>query len=118
MLGFIQVQSWDVSITEKGHLFIAASPKVRKKMLRDIIIQFDIFRKIADVIKQSENGHMRKDELLEFISANDATTTINNDELNDFDWIIEWGREALILNYNANTENISLRQRSLSMLPN
>jgi hypothetical protein len=119
MLGFIQVQSGDVSITEKGHLFIAASPKVRKKVLRDIIIQFDIFRKIVDLIKQSENGHIRKDELLEFISVNnDATTAItNNDELNDFDWIIEWGREALILNYNANTENIALRQRNLSMVP-
>ncbi|HZA06868.1 MAG TPA: AAA-associated domain-containing protein [Nitrososphaeraceae archaeon] len=115
MLGFIQVQSGDVSITQKGHLFIAASPKVRKKMLRDIIIQFDIFRKLIDLVKQSENGHIRKDEVLEFISANDITTT-NNDELNDFDWIIEWGREALILNYNANTETISLRQRNLSIL--
>jgi hypothetical protein len=73
----------------------------------------------VDLIKQSENGHIRKDELLEFISVNnDATTAItNNDELNDFDWIIEWGREALILNYNANTENIALRQRNLSMVP-
>jgi len=118
MLGFLQVQSGDVSITEKGHLFIAASPKVRKKILRDIIIQFDVFRKIADLIKQSENGHIKKDELLEFISANDSATTTNKDELNFFDWIIEWGREALILNYNANTENIALRQRSLSMLSN
>ena len=118
MLGFIQVQSGDVSITEKGHLFIAASPKVRKKMLRDIIIQFDIFSKIVGLIRESENGHIKKDELLEFISANDATTSTNNDELNEFDWIIEWGREALVLNYNANTENIALRQRSLSMLPN
>jgi hypothetical protein len=117
MLGFIQVQSGDVSITEKGHLFIAASPKVRKKMLCDIIIQFDIFQKIVELIKQSENGHIRKDELLEFISANDATATTNNDELSDFDWIIEWGREALILTYNANKENIALRQHSLSMVP-
>jgi hypothetical protein len=116
MLGFIQVQSGDVSITEKGHLFIAASPKVRKKVLRDIIIQFETFRKIVDLIKQNEKGHIRKHELLEFISTNDSTTATNNNELSDFDWIIEWGREALILNYNANTENISLRQRNLSML--
>lgn len=116
MLGFIQVQAGDVSITEKGHLFMAASPKVRKKMLRDIIIKFDIFKKLVDLVKQSENGHIRKSEVLELISASDTTTT-NNDDLIDFDWIIEWGREALILNYNANTENITLRQRSLSMLP-
>lgn len=116
MLGFIQVQAGDVSITEKGHLFMAASPKVRKKMLRDIIIKFDIFKKLVDLVKQSENGYIRKSEVVELISGSDTTTT-NNDDLNDFDWIIEWGREALILNYNANTENIALRQRSLSMLP-
>ena len=114
MLGFIQVQSGDVSVTEKGHLFIAASPKVRKKMLREIIIQLDIFRKLVDLIKRSENWRIRKDEVLEFISASDAITTTNNDDMSEFDWIIEWGREALILNYNANTENISLRQRNLS----
>jgi hypothetical protein len=85
-------------------------------MLRDIIIKFDIFKKLVDLVKKSENGHIRKSEVLELISASDTTTT-NNDDLNDFDWIIEWGREALILNYNANTENIALRQRSLSMLP-
>lgn len=118
MLGFIQVQSGDVSITEKGHLFIAASPKVRKKTLRDIIISFDIFRKIVDLIKQSENGYIRKNELLEFIYTDHTTNTANNDEFTDFDWIIEWGREALILNYNANTENIALRQHRVSMLPN
>ena len=116
MLGFIQVKSGDVSITEKGHLFMSASPKVRKKMLHDIIIKFDIFKKLVDLVKQSENGYIRKSEVLELISASDTTTT-NNDGLNDFDWIIEWGREALILNYNANTENIALRKRSLSMLP-
>ena len=88
MLGFIQVQvqSGDVAITEKWHLFIAASPKVRKKMLRDIIIQFNAFRKIVDLIKESENGHVKKDELLEFISANGATPTTNSDELDHFDW--------------------------------
>lgn len=32
MLGLIQVSAGDVSITEKGHLFIVASPKVRKNV--------------------------------------------------------------------------------------
>lgn len=110
MLGLVQVQSGDVSITEKGHLFIAASPKVRNKMLRDIIIKFEIFRKLIDLIKQSDKGHITKNEVLEFISNHDITAT-NTDDLNDFEWIIEWGRQSLILNYNANTENIALRQQ-------
>lgn len=109
MLGLIQVQAGDVSITEKGHLFIVASPKVRKKIMREIIIKFDIFRKLVDLIKLNKDGYITKNEVLQFISRHDAATA-NNDHLNDFDWIIEWGRQALILNYNANTESIALRQ--------
>lgn len=111
MLGLVTVQSGDVSLTERGHLFIAASPKVRKKILRDIIINMDVFQKLLDLIKQSEKGHISKEELLEFISE---TYTADTDEgsLNDFDWIIEWGRQALILNYNANTETIVIRQQN------
>ncbi len=110
MLELVQVHSGDVSITEKGHLFIAASPKVRKKILRDIIANLDIFRKLIALIKQSDKGHITKEDLLEFISNSDNTIT-DNDYLNEFDWIIEWGRQALILDYNANTENIALRQQ-------
>ena len=54
MLGLIQVSTGDVSITEKGHLFIVASPKVRKKMLRDVVINLDIFKKLIDLVKQSD----------------------------------------------------------------
>jgi NitT/TauT family transport system ATP-binding protein len=52
MLGLINVLKGEVSITEKGHLFIAATPKVRKKMLKDIIANFDIFKKIVDLISK------------------------------------------------------------------
>ena len=52
LLGIIQVQSGDVSITEKGYLLLAASPKGRKKILRDILIKFDVFRKLIDMVKK------------------------------------------------------------------
>ncbi len=111
MLGLVHVQSGDVSLTERGHLFIAASPKVRKKLLRDIIINMDVFQKLLDLIKQSEKGQLSKEELLEFISET-YTTNTDDGSLNTFDWIIEWGRQALILNYNANTETIVVRQQT------
>lgn len=110
MLGLVQVRSGDVSITEKGHLFIAASPKVRKKLLRDIIVNLDVFRKLIDLIKQSEKGSITKEDFLEFISDNDFNFSNNGDGSDDFYWIIEWGRQSLILNYDANTETIALRQ--------
>ena len=68
MLGLIQVTAGDVSITEKGHLFIVASPKVQKKMLRDVVINLDTFKKLVDLVKRSEKGRISKDEVLEFVS--------------------------------------------------
>ena len=112
MLGLIQVTAGDVSITEKGHLFIVASPKVQKKMLRDVVINLDTFKKLVDLVKRSEKGRISKDEVLEFVSNQDvATQSRDGDGSNEFDWIVEWGRQALILNYDANEESISIRQR-------
>ena len=110
MLGLIQVQAGDVSITEKGHLFIVASTKVRKKMLRDTLIELDVFKKLVELIKQNENGHITKSEVLEFISNRNISAT-DSDSSREFDWLIEWGRQALILNYNANNESLGIRQQ-------
>ena len=112
MLGLIQVSAGDVSITEKGHLFIVASPKVQKKMLRDVVINLDPFKKLVDLVKRSEKGRISKDEVLEFVSNQGVVVpSPNGDGSNEFDWIVEWGRQALILSYDANEESISIRQR-------
>ena len=112
MLGLIQVTAGDVSITEKGHLFIVASPKVQKKMLRDVVINLDPFKKLVDLVKRSEKGRISKDEVLEFVSNQGVVVpSPNGDGSNEFDWIVEWGRQALILSYDANEESISIRQR-------
>ena len=110
MLGLIQVTAGDVSLTEKGHLFIVASPKVRKKILRETLIELDVFKKLVELIRQSENGHIIKSDVLEFISSRNISAT-DSDSSKEFDWLIEWGRQALILTYNANNESIGLRQQ-------
>ena len=111
MLGLIQVSAGDVSITEKGHLFIVASPKVRKKMLRDVVINLDTFKKLIDLVKQSDKGYISKDEVLEFVSNETQSPDSDVDISDEFDWIVEWGRQALIFNYDANEETISIRKR-------
>jgi NitT/TauT family transport system ATP-binding protein len=110
MLGLIQVQAGDVSITEKGHLFIVASPKVRKKILRETLIELDVFKKLVELIRQSENGHIIKSDVLEFISSRNISST-DSDSSKEFDWLIEWGRQALILTYDANSESVGIRQQ-------
>lgn len=111
ILGLIKVQEGEVSMTQKAHFFIAASLKVRKKMLRDIIVNIDIFKRIIDLIKQTEDGYVTKDELSKYLSELQIpfTTDTTEEYTSDFDSLIEWGRQALIFNYDANDERISLR---------
>ena len=112
MLGLIEVSAGDVSITDRGRLFIVASPKVRKKMLRNVVINLDTFKKLIDLVKRSDKGHISKDEVLEFVSNENLAMQSPDDDVdisNEFDWIVEWGRQALIFNYDANEEIISIR---------
>jgi NitT/TauT family transport system ATP-binding protein len=111
ILGLIKVQEGEVFMTQKAHFFIAASPKVRKKMLRDIIVNIDIFKRIIDLIKQKEDGCITKDELSEYFSEHQIPFTIDSTDENtsDFDSLIEWGRQGLVFNYDANNERIYLR---------
>jgi NitT/TauT family transport system ATP-binding protein len=109
MLNLVSVQSGDVSITEQGHLFIAASPKVRKKLLRHILVNLDLFKQLIDLINESEKGYIRKEDFLEHFQHTNLNFITEDNGLNDFDWVIEWGRQSLILQYDANNETIALR---------
>lgn len=114
MLGLINVQSGDVSLTEKGHLFIAASPRVKKKMLRDMVLNIDAFKKFIEYMQNTGKQSISKEDLLEFVSKennNTASVDDSQNNLNDFKWFIEWGRQGLILKYDANNEIISLRSK-------
>jgi NitT/TauT family transport system ATP-binding protein len=112
MLGVIHVQTGDVLLTEKGHLFMAASSRVKKKMLRDMVLNIEAFRKFVEHMQRAGRQSISKEEMLEFVSKeNGAIASDNNspDNLADFNWFIEWGRQALVLKYDVNNETISLR---------
>ena len=113
MLGLIHVQAGDVLLTEKGHLFIAASPRVKKKMLQDMVLSIDSFRKFIEYMQNIGKQNISKEELLEFVSEENSTSSYNDnqDNMNDFNWFIEWGRQGLVLKYDANNETISLRDK-------
>jgi NitT/TauT family transport system ATP-binding protein len=114
MLGLIDVQTGDVLLTEKGHLFIAASPRVKKKMLREMVIKIDAFLKFIKYMQNVGKQVITKEDLLDFLSLENGLIADNNNSHNspnEFDWFIEWGRQALILTYDANNETIRLRDK-------
>ena len=114
LLGLIHVQPGDVLLSEKGHLFIAASPRVKKKMLREMVLNIDAFRKFLGHMQHLGKQSISKHDLLEFVSKennNNAFANDSQDNINDFNWLIEWGRQGLILKYDANNEIISPRYK-------
>ena len=118
MLGLIEVKSGDVSITERGYLLLAATPKQQKIILKEALMSLRPFQKLVDFIKQSKSGYITKQELLKYYSSADSDSSVgdsddnNNysyDLSNNFDWIIAWGRLALLIDYNSDNETITLR---------
>jgi NitT/TauT family transport system ATP-binding protein len=111
MLGLIEVKSGDVSITEKGYSLLAATPNQQKIILKEAIMKLRPFQKLIDLIKQSKSGYITKQDLLQYPSAasNADDDYYYYDFANNFDWIIGWGRVALLIDYNANNESIRLR---------
>lgn len=112
MLGLIHVQTGDGLLTEKGHLFIAASPRVRKKMLQEIMLDLDIFKEFMNYADRNGKQNISKEDLLEFIGNENAAVAKDNvDLMDDFNWFIEWGRQGLMLKYDADNEIISVRNK-------
>jgi NitT/TauT family transport system ATP-binding protein len=110
MLGLIEVKSGDVSITEKGYSLLAGTPSQQKIILKEAIMKLRPFQKLIDLIKQSKSGYITKQDLLQYPSAaSNADDDYYYDFANNFDWIIGWGRVALLIDYSANNESIRLR---------
>jgi NitT/TauT family transport system ATP-binding protein len=103
MLGFIKVDSGDLILTEKGREYLAGNSTQRKKILNQTLSNTGLFKWIIEQLKRRGN-EMRKEELI----------TLLEEEMPDVDaakmvkWIIEWGRHALILRYDSNSQIIRL----------
>jgi NitT/TauT family transport system ATP-binding protein len=103
MLGFIKVDSGDLILTEKGREYLAGNPTQRKKILNQTLSNTTLFKWIIEQLKR-RGSEMRKEELI----------TLLEEEMPDVDaakmvkWIIEWGRHALILRYDSNSQIIRL----------
>jgi hypothetical protein len=115
MLSLLEVKSGDVSITERGYLLLAATPKQQKIIIKEALMNLRPFQKLVDLIKQSKTGYITKQELLEYYSSSpssdsgDGNGDYSYDFANNFDRIIGWGRMALLIDYNSDDETIRLR---------
>jgi len=103
MLGFIKVDSGDLTLTDKGKKYLAGDSMQRKKILNQVLSRTGLFKWLIEQLKKGGN-EMSKEELI----------TLLEEEMPDVDaakmvkWIIEWGRHALIVRYDSNSQTIRL----------
>jgi hypothetical protein len=119
MLSLSEVKSGDVSIAKKGYSLLAASTPLQQKIiLNQTLMNLRRFQKLVDLIKQSRDGYITKQELLEYESSSTSSSGSDGDDnnhnysydfANNFDMIIGWGRMALLIDYNSDNETIRLR---------
>jgi hypothetical protein len=81
-------------------------------MLQEIMLNLDIFKKFVSYADKNGKDSMSKEDLLELVSnENSAVANDSRDLMSDVDWFIEWGRQGLVLKYNADNETISIRSK-------
>jgi len=103
ILGFIKVDSGDLILTDKGREYLAGNSMQRKKILNQALSRTSLFKWIIEQLKNKGN-EISKDELISLLEEEmpdvDAARMIK--------WIIEWGRHALILRYDSDSQMIRL----------
>ena len=103
MLGFIKVDSGDLILTDKGKEYLAGNSTQRKKILNQTLSRTSLFKWLIEQLKNRGDA-MSKEELIALLEEKmpdvDAAKLVK--------WIIEWGRHALILRYDSNSQTIRL----------
>jgi NitT/TauT family transport system ATP-binding protein len=104
LLRLLQVKDGDLIITEEGMALLANNVSDRKKALNKIIANLGEFKGIIDFIKKEYRGEISKSDLIDFLKENMPDV----DPEETFSWIIEWGRYALLLRYDSDSEKIKI----------
>jgi len=103
MLGFIKVDSGDLILTDKGREYLAGNSMQRKKILNQTLSRTSLFKWLIEQLR-SRGNEMSNEELIMLLEKEmpdvDAAKMVK--------WIIEWGRHALILRYDSNSQTIRL----------
>ncbi len=104
MLGFVETPSHDVIFTKLGKRFLDADVNERKLIFKDQILKIPLIKAIFDMIVNSENGTITREECEEFLR--EKFPNENSEEL--FDTVINLSMYAELIDYDSRDEEISL----------
>lgn len=104
LLKLIQVNAGDLILTNEGTALLSKGISGRKRELFTMVSNLGEINGILSYIRKEHGNTVTKEELLSFIRQEmpdvDAEQT--------FSWIVDWGRYALLLRYDDNSQKIKL----------
>ncbi len=102
-LGLVNVENGDVSVTDLGRRFLRSDIDGRRMILGERIVNLEPFKTLVRALGGLEDKVVGKDWLLDFIRDNFPS----DQEEETFMHIINWGRYTKLMEYDADSEELT-----------
>ena len=107
LLGLVSVQDGDLRITDLSRKLLTANVRERKAIVRGIIDDLPVFRRITDMARTAGRPLERR-EVIDAIAAN-----VGSHQAEDvFRALVYWGRYVELVRYDSESEQFTLRTPS------
>ncbi len=107
LLGLVTVQEGDVRVTDLSRKLLTANVRERKAIVRDIIDDLPVFRRITEMARTAGRP-LERQEIMDAIVAN-----VGSHQAEDvFKALVYWGRYVELVRYDSESEQLSLRTPS------
>ena len=104
LLGFVTVKEGDLTITDLSRKVLHANVRERKKMIREIIDDVPIFKRVMEMARRAGRP-LSRDEILGAIAA--QVGSHNAEDL--FNALVYWGRYTELVTYDSESEELTIR---------
>ncbi len=103
-LSFVKVSDGDLTITDLSRKVLHSNVRERKKIIRDIVDDVPLFKEVMQMARAAGRP-LSREEVLGAIAA--QVGTHNADDF--FKALVYWGRYTELVNYDSESEELTLR---------
>ncbi len=103
-LQFVEIENGDIKLTSIGKEFLKGDVNKRKKLFKRQLKRLKVFREALKALKKQVDEHMDREFFVELFSTH--LPEENAEELVHV--LIDWGRFAELIGYNADSEEVYL----------
>lgn len=108
LLFFVKVENGDIKLTPVGRSFLKGDVNARKRLFKEQLKKVKAFKEALKILKSRKDQQIDREELVELFSSHlpeeDAEELVHT--------LIDWGRFAELIGYNADFEEVYLGEES------